>query len=66
MFKGVQAIFFFVNDVVAAAQWYSELLNIPMNYFYVENEIRRALIDVGGVEMFFHLADEKMRPGNAG
>ncbi|WP_392530085.1 VOC family protein [Nostoc sp. C117] len=66
MFKGVQAIFFFVDDVVAAAQWYGELLNIPMNYFYVENEIRGALIDVGGVEMFFHLADEKMRPGNAG
>ncbi|MBC1225083.1 hypothetical protein GNF10_21040 [Nostoc sp. UCD121] len=66
MFKGVQAIFFFVDDVVAAAQWYGELLNIPMNYFYIENEIRGALIHVGGVEMFFHLADEKMRPGNAG
>jgi hypothetical protein len=48
MFKGVKAIFFFVNDVVVAAQWYSELLNIPMNYFYVENEIRGASIDISG------------------
>ncbi|MEH2111364.1 VOC family protein [Nostoc sp.] len=66
MFKGVKAVFFFVNDVVASAQWYGELLNIPINYFYVENEIRGASIDVGGVEMFFHVADEKMHPGNAG
>mgnify|MGYP002777733262 CR=1 FL=1 len=66
MFKSVQAIFYFVNDVVASAQWYSQLLNLPVKYFYVENEVRGASIDINGVEIFFHLTDEKMRSGNAG
>ncbi len=49
MFKSVQAIFYFVNDVVAAAQWYSQLLNLPVKYFYVENEVRGASIDINGI-----------------
>ncbi|WP_211173521.1 VOC family protein [Brasilonema bromeliae] len=66
MFKGIQAIFFFVDDVVAAATWYSKLLNAPVKYFHTDNEIRGALIEVASIDMFFHVADEKMRPGNAG
>ncbi|OKH33435.1 hypothetical protein NIES2101_39865 [Calothrix sp. HK-06] len=58
MFKSVQAIFYFVNDVVAAAQWYSQLLDLPVKYFYVENEVRGAAIDINGIKMFFHLTDE--------
>ncbi|KAF3887974.1 MULTISPECIES: VOC family protein [Nostocales] len=66
MFKGIRAVFFFVDDVVVAANWYSQLLNLPIKYFYINNEVRGALINVIDVEMFFHQADEKMRPGNAG
>ncbi|GJD22943.1 hypothetical protein RIVM261_078990 [Rivularia sp. IAM M-261] len=60
MFKSVQAIFYFVNDVVTAAQWYSQLLDLPVKYFYVDNEIRGASIDINGVEIFFHFTDEML------
>jgi predicted enzyme related to lactoylglutathione lyase len=66
MFKGIQAIFFFVDDVAAASDWYSQLLNMPVKYFYLDNEIRGALINIANVEMFFHQTDDKMRSGNAG
>jgi predicted enzyme related to lactoylglutathione lyase len=66
MFKGVQSVFFFVGDVVAAAQWYSQLLELPVTYFNSNGEIQGALINVGSVEMFFHVEDEKMSSGNAG
>ncbi|MGH8001021.1 MAG: VOC family protein [Brasilonema sp.] len=65
MFKGIQAIFFFVDDVVAAS-WYSEFLNALVKYFHRDGEIRGALIEVSSIDLFFHVADEKMRPGNAG
>ncbi|MBD2181049.1 glyoxalase [Planktothrix sp. FACHB-1355] len=67
MFKGIQAVFYFVSDVVAAAKWYSELLAIPVtNYFESDGKIRGASIQIGDVEMFLHLADAKMQPGHTG
>lgn len=66
MFKGVRSVFFFVDNVAAAAQWYSELLELRASYFYSDGQITGALIHVGSVEMFFHLVDEKMSSGNAG
>lgn len=67
MFRGIQAVFYFVSDTKAAAEWYSQLLDQPIkHYFESEGKIRGALIQVGDVELFFHLADEKMQPGHAG
>lgn len=67
MFRGIQAVFYFVPDVKAAAEWYSQLLDQPVkHYFESEGKIRGALIQVGEVELFLHLADDKMQPGRAG
>ena len=66
MFDGVQSVFFFVFDVVEAANWYSKLLNLPVKYFNSDGEIKAAIIQVGRVEMFFHPADAKMSPGSEG
>lgn len=67
MFRGIQAIFYFVPDVVAAAKWYSNLIDQPVaSYFELKGEIRGALIQIGGIDMFFHMADTKMQPGHAG
>lgn len=53
-------------DVVEAANWYSNLLNLPIEYFSSDGEIQAAIIQIGEVEMLFHPADAKMSPGNAG
>jgi predicted enzyme related to lactoylglutathione lyase len=67
MFRGIQAIFYFVPDVMAAAKWYSKLIEQPVtNYFELEGEIQGVLIQIGEVDMFFHMADTKMQPGHAG
>lgn len=66
MFQGIQAIFYFVPDVCIAAKWYSEFLELPIEYFDSNGEIEAALIKVGSVEIFFHPVDEKMSAGNAG
>lgn len=66
MFDGVQSVFFFVFDVVEAANWYSKLLNLPVKYFNSDGKIKAAIIQVGRVETFFHPADAKMSPGSAG
>jgi hypothetical protein len=67
MFRGIQAVFYFVPDVKAAAEWYGQLLDQPVkHYFESEGKIRGALIQVEEVELFLHLADDKMQPSRAG
>lgn len=62
MLQHVSAVIFFVPDVHEAAAWYARVIErVPR--FPVE---QFAILDVGGVELSFHLASERMPPGTAG
>jgi predicted enzyme related to lactoylglutathione lyase len=63
MVKGIVEILYFVPDRRAAAEWYAQffgveisLLDYPDAYFF----------RIGGQDIWFHLADEKVPAGAAG
>jgi predicted enzyme related to lactoylglutathione lyase len=63
MFAGIVELMFFVPDRRQAAEWYSRLFDTPITQL---EEPEYYFIRVGGVDVWFHLADEKVSSGTAG
>ncbi len=64
MFKAIESIVFFVNDIHAAARWYADLLAIAHAEIEYENA-NFAFIRAPGGLIGFHPADAKC-PGGVG
>ncbi len=62
-FKGIIEILYFVEDRQAAADWYAQLLNLPIINLGMPGIL---IIRVGSQDIFFHQADAKTTPGVAG
>lgn len=55
MFKGIKAVFLFVDNPIESAKWHSQLLSLPIE---IEQE-NFCLINNNGTELCFHLTDQK-------
>ena len=63
MFKRVAEIMYFVPDRRASAEWYSNLFDIEIT---VLDNPDHFFIQVGGQQVWFHQADNKVPSGAAG
>jgi predicted enzyme related to lactoylglutathione lyase len=63
MFQGVVEVMYFVPDRKVAANWYSQLLDLPITYL---DEPEHYFICTGAQDIWFSLADSKVPNGAAG
>jgi hypothetical protein len=57
MFQGVVEVMYFVSDRKVAANWYSQLLDLPITYL---DEPEHYFICTGAQDIWFSLADSKV------
>ncbi|MFJ2955587.1 VOC family protein [Streptomyces sp. NPDC087270] len=62
MFAGVRTVMVFAEDPEASARWWGEVLDAPVKLDIADSGAVYAWVEVAGVELGFHPADDERNP----
>ncbi|GGY69906.1 hypothetical protein GCM10010326_75250 [Streptomyces xanthochromogenes] len=62
MFNAVRTVMTFAEAPEASARWWGELLDTPVKVDVSDNGAVYAWVEIGGVEVGFHPADDERNP----